>query len=136
VPTEYYVGIAIALILIALLGLLFRPRRDTRRVVQQKHIETDQMATQLSRIADSLEILVAHLGASPSAEKLPVERPVVQERFVEKRAIQEPPAEKLATEEPPIPLENAVQTADTNDTTQGKVDPPPERHVRLSMFGR
>jgi hypothetical protein len=126
VPTEYYVGIAIALVLIALLGLLVKPRRDTRRAVQQKRGETDQMATQLTRIANSLEILVAHLGASPSAEKLPVEKPLIQA----------PPVEELVAEKPSVPLENAVQPVDTNDTNQEKVDPPPERHVRLSMFGR
>ena len=68
-PTEYYVGIAIALVLICLLSLLFKSGRRTRRVVQQKRVETDQLAIQLSRIADSLEILVARLGASPPAEK-------------------------------------------------------------------
>ena len=74
-PTEYYVGIAVALILICLLALLFKPRQVTRRVVQQKSVESDQLNKQLSRIADSLEILIARLGASPLAEKLPVEKP-------------------------------------------------------------
>jgi hypothetical protein len=137
-PTEYYVGIAIALILIGLLGLLFKPRRDTRRLVQQKQVETDQLAKQLSRIADSLELLVTHLGASATLGKLPVEKPVIEERPIEelpieKPLVQERPVENIAAEKPLIPVENAVQPSDTNEE---KVEQPPERHVRLSMFGR
>lgn len=143
-PIEYYVGIAIALILIALLGLLFKPRRGARPVVQQKQVETDQLVKQLSRIADSLEILVGHLGASRPAEKLQAKKPVIEGRPienlpVEKSPIQERPTEKLAAEKPSIPVENSVQpieTVESNDPSGEKVDPPPERHVRLSMFGR
>ena len=127
-PTEYYIGIAIALILICLLGLLIKPARNTRRVVQQKPLDSDQLANQLSRIADSLEILVARLGASPPADKLPIEKALTETSTAEK-----PPVEKPTIEEPSVPVENAVEPADAN---QEKLDQPVERHVRLSMFGR
>ena len=127
-PTEYYVGIAIALILICLLGLLIKPTRSARRVVQQNRIDSDQLANQLSRIADSLEILVARLGASPVADKLPIEKQLTKEPPPEKL-----PVEKSPTEEPPILVDSAVEPSDTKQET---VEPPVERHVRLSMFGQ
>lgn len=122
-PTEYYVGIAIAIIVIVLLGLLLKPRRGTRPVVQQKSIDADQLAKQLSRIADSLEILVAHLGASA-----PVEKPLAANPPVVKGQIEKQPAE-----EPSAPLQNAPEPS---VPAEEKTEQPPERHVRLSMFGR
>jgi hypothetical protein len=127
-PTEYYVGIAIGIIVIVLLGLLLKPRRGTRPVIQQKSIETDQLAKQLSRIADSLEILVAHLGASPPAEKPSAANSPVVNPPVVKAQIEKPP-----TEEPSVPLQNAPEPSGPDEV---KTDQPPERHVRLSMFGR
>ncbi len=132
-PTEYYIGIAIALILICLLGLLIKPVRNTRRVVQQTPIDSDQLANQLSRIADSLEILVARLGALPPADKLPIEKPLTETSIAEKPPVEKPPIEKPDIEQPSVPVENAVEPADAN---QEKLDQPVERHVRLSMFGR
>jgi hypothetical protein len=122
-PTEYYVGIAIAIIVIVLLGLLLKPRRGTRPVAHQKSIDADQLAKQLSRIADSLEILVAHLGALPPAEKPSAANPPVVKAQIEKQP----------TEEPSVPLQNAPEPSNQDAE---KTDPPPERHVRLSMFGR
>jgi hypothetical protein len=81
-PPEYYLGITIAVILIVLLGLLLQRWLGTRYVVLHKSTGTDQLANQLSRIADSLEILVVHLGASPRIEK------------------------------PSVPLQNAVEPSD------------------------
>jgi hypothetical protein len=68
-PPEYYLGITIAVIPIVLLGLLLHRWLGTRHVVLHRSSGKDQLANQLSRIADSLEILVVHLGASPSIEK-------------------------------------------------------------------
>jgi hypothetical protein len=116
-PTEYYIGIAIALILGFLLGLILKPRERTRPAVQQKTIDPDQLSKQLSRIADSLELLVARFGASPPAEKTPAE----------KTEIQNPP------EEPSVPPQSASEPSDPDAR---KAEQTPERHVRLSMFGR
>jgi hypothetical protein len=107
-PPEYYVGIAIAAVLVVLLGMFLQRWLGTRFVVLHKSSGTDQLATQLSRIADSLEKLVVHIGASPAAEKLPVEKPS-------------------------IPLQSPPQPSEAE---QKKVDQTAERHVSLSMFGR
>ena len=116
-PTEYYVGIAIALILGFLLSLILKPRPRTRPVVQQKTIDSDQLTKQLSRIADSLELLVARFGASPPAEKPPAVKAEIQNQ----------------PEEPSVPPQTAPEPSDPGP---GKAEPTPERHVRLSMFGR
>jgi hypothetical protein len=116
-PTEYYVGIAIALILGFLLSLIFKPRRTTRPVAQQKTIDSDELTKQLSRIADSLDMLVARFGAAPQAEKPPAVKAEIQNQ----------------PEEPSVPPQSASEPSDPDP---GKTDPTPERHVRLSMFGR
>jgi hypothetical protein len=112
-PPEYYLGIAVAAILVVLLGMFLQRWLGTRFVVLHKSSGTDQLANQLLRIADSLEKLVAHLEASPPTEKSPVDKPPV--------------------ERPSIPLQAAPQP---NEADQKAVDQPVERHVRLSMFGR
>ena len=133
-PTEYYIGIAIALILICLLGLLIKPARNTRRVVQQKPLDSDQLANQLSRIADSLEILVARLGSIAACRiNCRLRSRLLRPRLLKEPPIEKPPIEKPDIEQPSVPVENAVEPADAN---QEKLDQPVERHVRLSMFGR
>ena len=107
-PPEYYLGIGIAAVLVVLLGMFLQRWLGRRFVVLHKSSGTDQLANQLSRIADSLEKLVVHLGVSPPTEKLPVERP-------------------------PIPLQGALQPSEAD---QKKVDQNAESHVSLSMFGR
>ena len=143
-PTEYYVGAAIGVIVIVLLGLLLKPRRQTRRVVQQNRIETDQLMAQLSRIADSLDVIVARLGALPAVANAPVaqapaEKSSVQvrppDRHVERPVEQavERPVEPPVAEKPKTPSEEPVPPS---EAAQEKPEPPPERHVKLSMFGR
>jgi hypothetical protein len=107
-PPEYYLGIGIAAMLVVLLGMFLQRWLGTRFVVLHKSGGTDQLANQLSRIADSLEKLVVHLGVSPPTEKLPVEKP-------------------------PIPLQGAPHPSEAD---QKKVDQNAESHVSLSMFGR
>jgi hypothetical protein len=116
-PPEYYLGIGIAAMLVVLLGMFLQRWLGTRFVVLHKSSGTDQLANQLSRIADSLEKLVVHLGVSPPTEKLPVEKL---------------PVEKLPIEKPP-PLQGAPQPSEAD---QKKVDQNAESHVSLSMFGR
>lgn len=64
-PTEVYLGAAIGVIILVLLASMFRGRPKKRRVVQQSS-GTDQVAIQLSRIADALEALALQLRAPPS----------------------------------------------------------------------
>jgi hypothetical protein len=121
-PPEYYLGIAIAAILVLLLGMLLQRWLGKRFVVLHKSSGTDQLAHQLSRIADSLEKLVVHSGHSPPVEKLPVDQPVERPR------VDQSPVEK-----PSIPLQSAPQPSEADEK---KADQPKERHVSLSMFGR
>jgi hypothetical protein len=112
-PPEYYLGVAIAAILVIVLGMFLQRWLGTRFVVLHKSSGTDQLAHQLSRIADSLEKLVVHLGPSPPTEKLPVDKPPVQK--------------------PSIPLQGAPQPSEVD---QKQIDQSAEHHVSLSMFGR
>ena len=112
-PPEYYLGIAIAAILVILLGMILQRWLGTRFVVLHKSSGTDQLAHQLSRIADSFEKLVVHLGASPPTEKLPVDKPHV--------------------EKPSMPLQSAPPS---DQAAPKKADKEADRHVSLSMFGR
>jgi len=107
-PPEYYLGIGIAAMLVVLLGMFLQRWLGSRFVVLHKSSGTDQLANQLSRIADSLEKLEVHLGVSPPTENRPVEKP-------------------------PIPLQSAPQPSEVE---QKKVDQTAESHVSLSMFGR
>ena len=105
-PPEYYLGIAIAVILIVLLGSLLRRWLGTGHVARHRtSTGTDQVANQLSRIADSLEILVAHLKPSTPIEK------------------------------PPVPLQNAVEPSDPEQRKVDQPSES-QRHISLSMFGR
>jgi hypothetical protein len=112
-PPEYYLGIAIAAILVLLLGMILQRWLGTRFVVLHKSSGTDQLAHQLSRIADSLEKLVVHLGPSPPTEKPPLDKPPV--------------------EKPSIPLQSAPPS---DQADPQKADKETDRHVSLSMFGR
>ena len=103
-PPEYYLGAAVAVVLLVLLGGLLRRRRATRQVLDEN---TDQLVSQLSRIADSLEKLVAHLGTSPPR-----------------------------VEEPSIPLQRPLAPPEPSATNQEKSGEPKPQHVSLSMFGR
>lgn len=104
-PPEYYLGAAVAVILLVLLGVLLRRGRATRQVLDKS--STDQLASQLSRIADSLEKLVAHLGTSPPR-----------------------------LEEPSIPLQKPPEPPEPSAANPEKSGEPKHQHVSLSMFGR
>jgi hypothetical protein len=148
-PIEYYAGAAIALIVVVLLVLLMKPGRSTRQSAQHNSINADQLAKQLSRIADSLEILVARMGAAATVEKPRAEglsavglrgedpKPLAKEPPAEvpKAHVEEPRAEEVKppAEKAPASPPNAVEPSAADP---GKVEQPVERHVRLSMFGR
>ena len=103
---EYYLGIAIGILVIVLLGLALKGGQRTREVVRHNGNGTDQLVKQLSRIADSLEILVAHLKLSPPIEKLSVS------------------------------LQNAAVEPSDADQGKIEQPSASERHINLSMFGR
>ena len=69
-PLDYYLGAAVALILVVLLASLFRRWLGRRR--QTLHNSADQLTNQLSRIADALDKIVVHLGASPPSVAQPL----------------------------------------------------------------
>ncbi len=148
-PIEYYAGAAIAIIVVVLLVLLMKPGRGARQSAPHKSISTDQLAIQLSRIADSLDILVSHMCAAaaverPRAEGLSADalrtedpKPLAEEPPAEvpKVRVEEPRAEeaKPSGEKAPVPPPNAVEPSVADSE---KIEQPVERHVRLSMFGR
>jgi hypothetical protein len=121
-PPEYYLGIAIAAILVILLGMFLQRWLGTRFVVLNKSSGTDQIAHQLSRIADSLEKLAVQSGPSLSTEKLLADKPVEQPR------VDQQPVEK-----PSIPLQDAPHSSEAD---QKEVEQPAKRRISLSMFGR
>jgi hypothetical protein len=113
-PLEVYLGAAVGVIILVLLASLFRGRPRKRRVVQQNS-GTDQVAIQLSRIADALEALVLRLRVPP---------PHVE---------QTPESVPSRVEQASEPVQHA---SESSSTAQTKVDEPADRHVNLSMFGR
>jgi uncharacterized membrane protein len=135
-PTEYYFGIGIAIIVVVLLGLLLKPGQGRRRIVQHQSAGPDQTAVQLSRIADSLEKLVARFGASPTAEALPVPPPPIAEPLpTHKEKIAEPGATEQTSIEPPGAAEQ-TKIEPPSATGEKKTEQPVQHHVKLSMFGR
>jgi hypothetical protein len=121
-PPEYYLGIAIAAILVLLLGMFLQRMLGKRYVVLHKSSGTDQLAHQLSRMADSLEKLVVHSEPLPPTEKLPVDKPVEQPRV-----------DRQPVEKPSISLQDAPQSSEAD---QNEVEQPAKRRISLSMFGR
>lgn len=112
-PPELYFGAVVGVIILVLLASLFR-RRPVRQRTVQKNSDTEQVAIQLSRIADALEKLVAHFGAAPlKVEPSP--------------ALTNPRAEP-----PSAPLQKSSEPSGTEE----KSDEPSKPHVNLSMFGR
>ena len=128
-PPEVYLGAAIGLIVLVLLALLFRRRPAPRRGVQDS-IGTDQLAIQLSRIADSLEALVVHLGAASPPR---VEQPSEPSPALNAPRVEQPPAPLQKASEPPKPLQEASEPSGTEREKSGE---PAKPHVSLSMFGR
>ena len=112
-PPEYFLGAAVAIVIVVLVASFFRSGASRRRVPDQS-VDTAQLVRQLSRIADSLEKLVVRLGASPPQ--------------VEQRSAEQPAA--------PLPTTPEPKTPEPTATAPEKNDQPSERRVKLSMFGR
>jgi len=153
-PPEYYFGIAVAVVLLILLASLIRGRRTGRQVLD-KSDGTSQLTHQLSRIADSLEILVARWGAAPPQLKqvsAPLQKPS-EEKASEPTPIKQvsaplqKPSEERAPEPTPIkqvsaPLPKPSQerapepTPEPSPAVVAKSSEPAKPRVVLSMFGR
>jgi hypothetical protein len=134
-PTEYYFGIGIAIIVVVLLGLLLKPGQGGRRIVQHQSAAADQSAVQLSRIADSLEKLVVRFGTSPTAEALPVPPPLAEPLATYQEKIAEPSATEQTSIEPPSATEQTI-IEPPSAADEEKKEQPVEHRVKLSMFGR
>jgi hypothetical protein len=118
-PPEYYLGAAVAVILLVLLGSFLKGKRVGRREFDKGNGK-DELTNQLSRIADALEAIAAHWQALP----FPVEQKAAP---LEKAPA--PSAPEPSASEP-----NAPEPVDTDQENGG--EPKKHRYVSLSMFGR
>lgn len=118
-PPEYYLGAAVAVILLVLLGSFLKRKRVGRREFDKGN-GRDELTNQLSRIADALEAIAAHWQALPSA--------------VEQKAA---PLEKAPEPSTPEPSASEPSTPEPVGTEQESSGEPKKHHyVSLSMFGR
>jgi hypothetical protein len=151
-PLEYYLGGAVAIIVLVLLVMALTGKRSTRRVLVTKSSENEELTRQVARAADALEALLAHLKAhpvqvsvtvqqtavrpiaSPRAAEVPVQAPsaVVMEKAPQPAV---PPAS--VAPEPPVPEPAIVEpvAAAEAEAAAASVEQKPRR-VKLSMFGR
>ena len=127
-PPEYYLGAAVAVIVGILLVSFLRGQRVKRRSLENG-IGSEQLAGQLSRIADSLEAIVALLRASP----LPIEQ---RSAPLEKALAPKPPAETRPLERPPAPKPPEERPSEPAAAEPEKSGEQKHHYVTLSMFGR
>lgn len=156
-PLEYYLGGAVALIVLVLLGMALTGKKSARRVVVAKNADDEDLARQVARAADALEALLAHLRAHPlqvptSVQPVP-DRPVASTRAAD-MPVQAPPAVAARRAPEPQVAPTPVSPGDVPPEQlapePGLVEPTaaPEagaagasagqkpRRVKLSMFGR
>jgi len=113
-PPEYYLGAAVAVILLVLLGSFLKGKGVGRRELDSSR-GRDELTNQLSRIADALEAIAAHWRALPS--------PVEQKAALLEKA--------------PKPSAPDPSVSESVGTDQENSEEPKKHHyVRLSMFGR
>jgi hypothetical protein len=132
-PPEYYLGAAVAVIVVILLASFLRGQRVKQRSLPNG-LGSEQLTTQLSRIADSLEAIVAQLRASPLAldqRTAPLEKPLTQKLTAEKLTAERPPAEKPPAQKPPEEQPSVPAAAGAEQSGEQK-----HHYVTLSMFGR
>ena len=138
---EYYLGAAVAVVLLILLGSMLRRSLARRHVVYttnsvvQSSNNNDQLVNQLSRIADSLELLVTHWGAVRPR----IEQPSVQVQRVSETRVEQAPVplqrapEPSIEQPPPVPAE---KPSEPDAAEQEKIAEQRKPRVTLSMFGR
>lgn len=131
-PPEAYLGAAAGVIVLILLASLFRRRPAPRRAVQNGG-GTDQLAIQLSRIADALEVLAVRLGAASPPRVEQIEQPPEPSPALNNPRVEQPPAPLRKSSEPPAPLQQAPEPSGAEREKTGE---PAKPHVSLSMFGR
>lgn len=153
-PLEYYLGGAVGVIVLILLGMALTGKRSTRRVVVAKNSQNEELTRQVARAADALEALLAHFKAHPwqAPEGVPQSRrpPVATERSLEVQAPLTAAVEK-APEPRPSPASASPLNAAPEPAAPGPVEPAATgeaevaaaptteqkpRRVKLSMFGR
>jgi len=113
-PPEYYLGAAVAVILLVLLASFLKGKRAARSVLDNSS-GRDELTNQLSRIADALETIAAHLRVSPP----PVEPKAAP--------LEEAPQPKVS--EPSVSEPVAADQENSGETKK-------HHYVSLSMFGR
>ena len=128
-PPEYYLGAAVAVILLVLLGSFLRGKRVGRRELDRGSGK-DELTNQLSRIADALEVIAAHWRALPS----PVEQKAASLEKAPKPSVPEPSASEPSMPEPSASEPTAPEPVGTDQENSG--EPKKHHYVSLSMFGR
>lgn len=146
VPVEYYLGVAVAIILLVLLisAVTGKSKRTTRRVAVRENNPSanDELTRQVARAADALEALLVQLKASGVLPTLPVQQAVVHQPSSVTSEVPTQPAAPLqaqgVAERPSTESLTATPTASEPSATEtsaqtGEQKP---RHIKLSMFGR
>ncbi|HEY6466008.1 MAG TPA: hypothetical protein VIY69_08455 [Candidatus Acidoferrales bacterium] len=151
-PLEYYLGGAVAVIVLILLFVALTGKKPTRRVVVAKTTDSEELTRQVARAADALEALLAHLKAHPFQGEAPT-RAAASPRSVEV-PVQAPPTGVVQKtpepQVPPMPVSPesiaskplAVEPATPEFATTAEAEPAgtsaeqKPRRVKLSMFGR
>jgi hypothetical protein len=150
-PNDLYIGIAIGVVILILLASLFRRKPAARRTAQNTRstsiaqtssanasVSPDELKIQLSRIADSLAKIEAHLGISaPEMQPThsPAQSPSTAPITPPAQTVQKSPdavgAQQAKTEQ----LESVQEKTEEARSEQSQADKPAS-HVSLSMFGR
>ena len=150
-PLEYYLGAAVAVIVLVLLVSAFTGKKKSkRRIIPVSHAGTDDLTRQLARAADALEAILKHLDAhplqTPAATQTSI-RPALSPLPQRAQAPPQAPASAPA-ESPRVAPERVVPTADPVITETPAAEPAvaaeapvaaseqKPRRVKLSMFGR
>lgn len=156
-PLEYYLGGAVALIVLVLLAMALTGKKSSRRVVVTKNTDNEELTRQVARAADALEALLAHLKAHPLQATASVQetavRPAATVRTVDVPAQAAPRVTPQKASEPQVAPATASPTSIASEppaTETAIIEPAanPEveasaateeqkpRRVKLSMFGR
>lgn len=155
-PLEYYLGGAVALIVLVLLVMALTGKKSTRRVVVAKSTDNEELTRQVARAADAIEALLTHLKAHPVQPPMPVQQaparssasgraveapvpatPVVTvEKASEPQVNPQPVYSQDVTPEPAAEPQTVEPAATTEAEAAAATTEQKPRRVKLSMFGR
>ena len=127
-PLEYYLGGAVAVILLVLLvsAVTGKNKQTTRRVAVRENSTNGELSRQVARAADALEALLAYLKASGVPSGAPMQqRATSQASSHASAATVQPPAAAASSAGEPTATETSAQSTEQKP-----------RHIKLSMFGR